>query len=491
MLKIKLSARQYLFLFIWLTIFLISLFLLLSSLHFIPSLILFIINASICLYGFIYSMKIKNILFFSPILQTSYCALFYCGLIGLYYFSKYNFIDFFKLPTQNELLMINIALVYFIFIFSLFFPYFLSLLFKKKPKLNFSFFQLNFSKRKVHIFFIISQILLIFLLIIIFATTKYTPISALSNPLGFKYEYTHGISTYFFVLFDFLLKLHLCLILKYIFIDKEQNINKNLYIISFLIFYLYWSILSGGRSNFIFIFVSTVYFFSFSKKYKINLKNILIMLMAGLITITITTVYYVFINYQASLQKGKLNTSTEINILYTSLERIDNFSNSVRFFKYIDDKKDGIWSYSDFQYKKQFLSQISTLIPRSILKDKGYPISGELTRIIFPHVFGKINFIFGGLVNLYYTGGIFFVIIDALLFGIFIMLLQVNFLRLIKYDFFITNYIFIFLNIPISYFAQGFYNSSALYTLIINIIISLSLTYTLTTKKIKIHYASK
>ena len=156
-----------------------------------------------------------------------------------------------------------------------------------------------------------------------------------------------------------------------------------------------------------------------------------------------------------------------------------------------DDKKDGIWSYSDFQYKKQFLSQISTLIPRSILKDKGYPISGELTRIIFPHVFGKINFIFGGLVNLYYTGGIFFVIIDALLFGIFIMLLQVNFLRLIKYDFFITNYIFIFLNIPISYFAQGFYNSSALYTLIINIIISLSLTYTLTTKKIKIHYASK
>ena len=215
------------------------------------------------------------------------------------------------------------------------------------------------------------------------------------------------------------------------------------------------------------------------------------MLMAGLITITITTVYYVFRNYQASLQKGKLNTSTEINILYTSLERIDNFSNSVRFFKYIDDKKDGIWSYSDFQYKKQFLSQISTLIPRSILKDKGYPISGELTRIIFPHVFGKINFIFGGLVNLYYTGGIFFVIIDALLFGIFIMLLQVNFLRLIKYDFFITNYIFIFLNIPISYFAQGFYNSSALYTLIINIIISLSLTYTLTTKKIKIHYASK
>lgn len=483
MLRITLSTRQYLFFFVWTIIFLMSLFLLLASMHIIPSLILFIINLLICIYGFVYTAKTKNILFFSPIFQTAYCALFYCGLIGLFYFSKYNFIDFFQLPTKNEALFVNISLIYLIFICSIFLPYFLSLFFKKKIKLNFAFLQSNFSTNKVKVFLLYSQIFLIFLLCMMFITTKYNPITAILNPLGFRFEYNHGLANYFYSVFAFMIKFHLCLILNYIFIDNESSINKKFYIIPFFIFYFFWAAISGARGWFIWLFLLCIYFFSFSKKYKINLKNILMFFSLGLITITMSSAYYVFRNYQADVQSGKIKKTTEVNVIYSSLERIDNFSNSVRFFMYVDNHKDGIWEYSDFNYKKQFVSQITNFIPRSLLKDKGYPISGELTRIIFPHVFGKINLIFGGIVNLFYTGGVVFVIIDALLFGTVIMLIHVNFRKLMKYDSFFVNYILIFLNIPIAYFSQGFYNSSTMATLISEVIVSSVFTYLLMKSK--------
>ena len=101
------------------------------------------------------------------------------------------------------------------------------------------------------------------------------------------------------------------------------------------------------------------------------------------------------------------------------------------------------------------------------MPDKAYPISGEISKVLYPGAFvDDVTFIFGGLVNSYYTGGLFSVIIDSIIFALFIVFLELSFKMLIKYDLFFMLYICVFIDIPITFFSIGFLNTSQLVYLI-------------------------
>ena len=141
---LTITKKQLIFYIVWIIVLILSLLLFSYSLHIIPSLILFILNLILCIYGFIYTTINRNIYFFSPIFQIMYCILFYCGLIGLFYFSKFNNIPFFSSPTNNESLLINISLVYFLFCICILTPYLILKCLKKRININLDYFKRNF-----------------------------------------------------------------------------------------------------------------------------------------------------------------------------------------------------------------------------------------------------------------------------------------------------------------------------------------------------------
>ena len=463
--KTQISKIQFISYFIWILILILSLFLFISSEHVIPSFILFVVNILIFIYALIYTYKNKCFYFFSPILQTLYCIMFYCTLIGLFYFSKFN-TAIFELLTKDELFYIKVAFLYFIYIMTIILTFVLTLNLKQ-PILKLKFLCKNFSLIKVYKYLFISQICLLILLIIIFYLTGYNPLTALLNPSDFRLEYNTGCARFVYIIFKSLLLIHLAIILKYYIIDKLKNIK--IYFLSFLLFYLFWAILSGSRATILTPFMLGLYIFTFKNNIKINLKHILITFFMFIFILTFISAYQVYRNACKRIQQGKVVNISKLEnkVWKNSISRIDNFSQSIYYFKYLETQYGNFYSYTDFKYKKQIVSQFTNLIPRKFMPDKAYPISGEISKVLYPGAFvDDVTFIFGGLVNSYYTGGLFSVIIDSIIFALFIVFLELSFKMLIKYDLFFMLYICVFIDIPITFFSIGFLNTSQLVSLI-------------------------
>ena len=185
------------------------------------------------------------------------------------------------------------------------------------------------------------------------------------------------------------------------------------------------------------------------------------------------------------IQPTKFNVPV-INIL---LSRMDNYSNSIHYFKYINiQTSNNFMDYTDFENGiKQFTMIFTQCLPRKYLPNKEYWTQNELTNKIFPemHVFNRdITIVFGGLVTIFNMGGVVCLILSSFIFGVFLSLLQYNFSKLIISDYFAIIYISIFLNLPILYFSEGFIGTPRLHDLIIRIIIFIPITYYLTNSPI-------
>lgn len=486
----KLSNEQVMSILFWIVIFIFSTVLFSASLHLVPSCILYIIALFIIFNNLILTFIEKKIYFFSPIRQLSYTTLFYCVLIGLFYFSKFNIIPFFLIPTNDELLLINIAFIYLCFCFSLFLPYIIMKLLNIKVNININFIKRNFTIKNIEFAIQTITLILTILLILIFILTNYNPISALMNPLDFRFEYKHGIANYVFTIFDLLLYLNCFLLFNEYCIHKNEH-KLNIRVTGcFILLYVFWLVISGGRSYIIAPAIYSIYFLSFSSKIKFNLKTLTSILLVLLISIFVSMTYFTYRNYRQAVVTNNfmLLTNIQFNPLLDSIKRIDNFSNSVIFFKYIDSKYGSLYCYDDFKFSRQISSQILNPIPRKIIPAKGYPVSGELTKLLFPETFNaKINLIFGGIVNLFYTGGFAFVIIDALLMGFLISLIELSYKKYVYYDFFIINYIACILQIPIYYYSIGFLNTAITIPFCLKSFFIIAITYLLTIKiKVKL-----
>lgn len=465
---------------IWNISLLLALFLFAGTLHFVPSLILFIATFLITIFGLLYTKKNRLIYIFSPIFQTCYAILFYCNIIGLYYFSKYNFITFFELPNKSESFFITVSILYFLFEIITLIPYFFQVFSKKRTFINLKILNNNFIISRVKKYLILSQIILIIMLFLIFTLTGYTPISAFFNLLDFRHSYNSGIANYVFVFFNFMLTMHLLLLLKYLIINKNRSKFFIISAIIFGIFYLFWICVSGARGTILTFFVYLIYIVASKKTLKVNIKLVF------LLTILFFSVCFLMSSlfYLRNQQTNRIYSIAEKrSILYESINRIDGFSNSVRFFLYLDETYDSIIDYNDIKIGKQIVGQLSNFIPRSILPEKSYPISGELTKIIFPETFyNNINIVFGGISNTYYTYGILGILIEPLFIGFIIATLQFYFKKMINKDVFFINYFCWGINIPIRFFQIGILNTAISNVMIINIILSLIITLYLAKK---------
>jgi hypothetical protein len=486
----KFSNEQVLSILFWIIIFIFSTFLFGASLHVAPSFILYVIALFIIFINLILTFIEKKIYFFSPIRQLSYTTLFYCVLIGLFYFSKFNIIPFFTIPTNDELLLTNITFIYLCFCLFLFLPYIVMKIFNIKVSVNINFIKRNFTVKNIKFAIQTITLVLTILLILIFVLTNYNPISALINPLDFRFEYKHGIASYVFTIFDVLLYLNCFLLFNEYCIHKNEH-KLNIRVTGgFVLLYVFWLVVSGGRSYIIAPAIYSIYFLSFSPKIKINLKTLMSILLILLISIFVAMAYFTYRNYRQAVVTNNfmLLTNIQFNPILDSIKRIDNFSNSVIFFKYIDSKYGSLYCYDDFKFSRQISSQILNPIPREIIPTKGYPVSGELTKLLFPDAFNaKINLIFGGIVNLFYTGGFVFVIIDALIMGFLISIIELTYKKYVYYDFFIVNYIACILQIPIYYFSIGFLNTAITIPFCLKSFFIIVITYLLTRiRKVKL-----
>ena len=485
------SKLQIISIIVWSIILLLSNVLFFNTLYFIPSLILYILSLSLIIYGYYITFTRKHIYFFTPILQTIYCSFFYVCIIGLFYFSKYNFLDLFSVPTNNESLLIIIALLYFIYVVCIFIPYLFSRILNLNLQLKISFFKRFFNYRRLNNYFKYSFIYIVIMLIFMFITTGFSPIDALLDPHGFKMKYVRGIAYSCFIQFSTFLFFNvvLCLYLKLIKNYNTKFFNK--FCILLGIFYLFFGFISGSRSVFLFPAIMFIYIYSMKPKIKISIALIIKFFIIFSSILIFISGYFVYRNVMHEIKNNNLPSiqlPNKVPVMTILVARVDNFSNSVHYFNYIDKQNNGVLEYNEYS---KFIEQVSSiftqLLPRKIFPDKGYWIQNELTNKLFPemHITNRdITFVFGGIVTIFQMGGIVALIISSLSFGTFIAILQFNFKRIVAYDYSAILYIFIFLNIPILYFTEGFIGTPRIYNLIINCILLPTVLYFITEKKL-------
>ncbi len=485
---IRITDKHLLSYAIWLLIFGLTVFLLASSKHFLPSLILALLSFQGCIYGLVYTIKSKSIFIFCPFFQTLYASLFYISLIGLYYFSKFNFIDLFIIPTTNENLLTQITLMYYIFVSIICLPNYLIIFKKKKTTVNIPFFKKNFSEKRIKKYLIISQILLPIILFAMIFVAGFNPISALLNIMSFRDSYTHGFANYFYIVYGAMASIHIFLLLKKLIFERTKDRFYYRMGLIFSIFYMYWVITSGFRAQLLIPFMIGIYMIACNPKFKPTIKQISALVIITVCIVSFLSIYYCFRATQNSTNPIYLYKMKNKSVLYNSLERIDAFANSVQYFKHISLKYDSFLEYSEIKILPQIGSSFLMVIPRTIVKNKLNPTSQEITRIIYPNAYkNEIVMIFGGFVGLFFTGGIFFAMFDAMLFGLIIMLLQVNFRKYIKYDTFLIFYILVFIDLPVAYFSNGFIHAIITVQIVIRTLLILLISKYLSDNKIRIN----
>lgn len=457
---IKVSQKQVISFIAQFIVFILSLFLFCNATYVIPSAILFV--ASILLqFTWTFQSLNKNVYLFSPILLTIYNIFFYVVISGLYYFSKFNVILFFKVPTQDIDFLTNSTLMYFIYILCILLPFIIFCIFNIRPQLKIDFFKQNFDIKKLYYYLLFSQIILVILLCLLFIFTGYNLFNVLFNLLDFRYEYTHGIPKYIYTIFYSILYLNLIIVLKLMLINKIKKIKKLQFLFfTNILFFLFWAVISGARAPFLTLFLFFLYIYTLKPKLKFNFVKMFTVLTISIVVITFMAYYHAYRTITSSAVDVS-NILKNTNIIESSFERIDGFSNSIKYLNKIEIEKGSIWNYTEFNFLKQIFYQINTIIPRSIFPDKGDLTHTILTRKVYPNIAaeGKFQMIFGGFANAYYTGGIIFIILDSLLFGLLIAFMQSNFSKYSKYDLFSVLYLFLFIEFIIYYFSVGHLNS--------------------------------
>ena len=426
-------------------------------------------------------------------MHTLFQIINFIGLQGLYYFSKLNNIPLFKITTQNETLLSEICVFYLLFVICILGPYIFFKFNNKKPIIKIRLLKKQFNYFKVIRYLIFSQILLCILLILIFLFTKMNPIYALQNCLEFRYAYTHGVANYVFIFFKIILVFNLILLLKLILIDKINRIIVHFISIIFFSFYIFWFLISGSRGFLLMILIYSIYIIFLNNKLKIKFRNLIIGIIMSIIVISVLAAYYTYRNIVNDISKGNViaqQVSIEhlienTDIITTTIERNDAFSNSVRYLVHVNKENCSIFFNMDTHITKSYIYPIINLVPRSILPNKGHFTHEILTAKIFPNlVFENVTMIFGGFANLYYTGNLPYVIFDALLFGFFIAILQFSYKYYINYDFFFINYVYIILNLITHYFGIGLLSTHDTIPFIIQTIMSILISILLSNNKL-------
>ena len=256
---LKLTNIQIFTNFIWLFLFALSTYFLINSSYILPSSILYALTLFIIIVGFLHTNYNKNLYLFSPLLLIIYNAFFYISFQGLYCFSNLNNIPLFTLPTKNESILAEICIIYTVFVLSILLPYLLSLFSKKRFVIKLKIFSKNFDYKTLTIYLILSQIILFILLIGILITTGYNPYSALMNGLMFRYAYRHGLANYLYTFFYSIISLNNIIVLKYIFINELKTKTLNLLSTIYILFYLFWFLISGSRGFLLSIVIVAIY----------------------------------------------------------------------------------------------------------------------------------------------------------------------------------------------------------------------------------------
>lgn len=486
---IKTSQKQMISIVAQIIVFILSLFLFCNAEYVLPSAILFV---SGILLQFTWTLQTlnKNVYLFSPILLTIYNIFFYVVISGLYYFSKFNVILFFRVPTQDIEFLTNSTLMYFIYILCILLPSIIFCIFNIRLKLKINFLRQNFDLKKMYYYLLFSQFILVLLLCLLFIFTGYNIFNVLFNLLDFRYEYTHGFPKYIYTLFYSILYLNLIIVLKLMLINKIKNFKKlNFLFITNILFFLFWAVISGARAPFLTLFLFFLYIYALKPKLNFNLAKMFTVVAISIVVVTFMAYYHAYRTITSSTV-DTTNVLKNTNIIESSFERIDGFSNSIKYLNKVETEKGSVWNYTEFNFFKQIFYQINTIIPRSVFPDKGDLTHTILTKKVYPDIGaeGKFQMIFGGFANLYYTGGIIFVILDSLLFGLLIVLFQSNFSKYSKYDLFSVLYFFLFIEFIIYYFSVGHLNSHNTPIFIFKSILTICILNCLVKKKKKGYY---
>jgi len=423
----------------------------------------------------------KNIPVFSPIFMLISAIFINIGFPALYLLIN-------KISFSEEMLK-NISIVYIIYFFALILPvFFVNQMFipdntDDNPKT--SLFKINFKPENINFYLIISNLLLIFLILILLKTTDFSYIEALKHPLEFRFAASAGSLAYIRKLIFFIFMVNTFLLAKYNFeflyhhpptplleegdenrkglrpltrFFKENNpLKLKAFTVFHIIFLLTFAAISGSRSIIFLPVISSIAVYIFYNRLK--LKTAVAFSMIFLLTFGLISFYSVYRNNSSvSLNFQSIYTT---KIFAESIKRLDNFKNSLYFFEYIEKGNNTIFYFKDFHVLEQIKNHVLQPFPRNIISDKGYYFSSLMTGKVFNEELNeaKITYNFGGISNAFWNFGLTGVILEGLFLGIAVMWLHRKFLKFIKYDSFFLFFMATFFFIPNSIIVDGFWNT--------------------------------
>jgi len=394
----------------------------------------------------------KDIPVFSPIFMLISSIFINIGFPALFFLMD-------KTPFSEELLK-NISITYLIYFFALIFPlFFANQIFvpsnaqKEIPK---SIFSINFKSANINFYLIISNLLLILFIFFLLKSTDFSYIEALKHPLNFRFAASAGSLAYIRKLIFFIFMINTFLLAKYNFVSKS-TLKLKLFSIFHIIFLLAFAAISGSRSIIFLPVLSSIAVYIFYNRLKI--KTIFIFSIIFLLTLGLISFYSIYRNNsKASFDFKEIKIE---NVLVESINRLDNFKNSLYFFEYIEKENNTIFYFKDFHILEQVKNHILQPFSRNLIPQKGYYFSSLMTEKVFNTDINdvKITYNFGGISNAFWNFGIAGVILEGLFLGIAVVWLHRKFLKYINYDSFFLFFMVTFFFIPNSIIVDGFWNT--------------------------------
>jgi hypothetical protein len=425
----------------------------------------------------------KNIPLFSPIFMLISSVFINICFPALYFLHN-------KIPLSEELMQ-NISIIYIIYFFSLIFPLFFAnqiFLDPKESKFQ-KFLSLNFKTQNITVYLILSNIILLASIIFLLKTTGFNYTDALKNPLAFRYAASAGSLAYFRKLTILLFMLNSFILAKLNFtptsaLDKPEDyiatykdlnpFNLKVFTVFHIIFLLLFAIISGSRSVIFLPIAASIAVYSFYNRIKFT---------ALFKTAFIFFLTLLFISFYAQYRNHKKLDFTsfnmtqnlpEISVFKETVNRLDNYKNSLYFFEYIDREYNTLFYFNDFHALAQLNDHFLQAVPRNMIENKGYYFSTLMTQKVFNSNINesKITYNFGGISNAFWNLGLAGVILEGLLLGTMVVWLHRRFLGLMNHDSFFLLFMTTFFFIPNSVIVDGLWNTMDGCAYFMNIIIA-------------------
>lgn len=392
----------------------------------------------------------KDIPLFSPVLMLFSSIFINISFPALYFLKTGT-------PFSEELLQ-NVSALYLIYCFALIVPVFLvNRIFLGTPKYE-NLLKINFNPKNLNHYFIFSNLLLVFLIIFLLKITDFSYISALKNPLAFRFAASAGGLAYIRKFVILLFMVNTFILAKYNFLERGSKFK--VWGIFHIIFLLAFAVISGSRSVILLPVVSSIAIYTFYNK--IKLKNILFTSIIFIVTLGLISFYASYRNH------SEPNNSNVIN-------RLDSFKNSLYFFDYIDRDYNTIFYFKDFHLPEQVKDHILQPFPRNLIPDKGYYFSSLMTGKVFNFDLNdyKVTYNFGGISNAFWNFGVSGIILEGLMLGMLVVWLHKKFLQFINYDSFFLFFMTTFFFIPNSIIVDGFWNTMDACGYFMNLLVAL------------------